>query len=327
MPMIDVHPCRPGCLTASGKDELASPADRRACSPPRARPDTSYVRAPRVVLSSMRPSARRESRSAERPARVVGLSGGAHHSGGLARRAVWGRFRLVNRDRLVRSVTEHVLAVEGTPYSDADAARVWVQLREIKDGYWGSGRGHRADGGTSPAWPASPPNGTPHRARRPGARCPGRCRVGTGGRAGPRWRDVPGKCQVGGGRGPSPDWLSGPTASTAGRAALGRLAEQLEHRRPAQRPAVPASAPARSPGRHGLVQPGLEARPRRGVHVAAVIGAEALGVLDKPRPAAGIASVARSRYGKRVRGRAVEHAQQGRWPLDCSVNAARRALQ
>lgn len=51
---------------------------------------------------------------------------------------VSGPLLLGNRDLMVRTMTEHVLAAEGTPYSEAEAARVWVQIREIRDGYWGA---------------------------------------------------------------------------------------------------------------------------------------------------------------------------------------------
>lgn len=48
-----------------------------------------------------------------------------------------GPLMLANREKLVRAVTEQVLEAEGTEYSEAEAGRVWVQIREIEDGYWG----------------------------------------------------------------------------------------------------------------------------------------------------------------------------------------------
>lgn len=52
--------------------------------------------------------------------------------------AVHGPLMAVGRGRLVRRVTELVLAAEGTPFSAAEAARVWVQIREIRDEHWGA---------------------------------------------------------------------------------------------------------------------------------------------------------------------------------------------
>jgi phenylpyruvate tautomerase PptA (4-oxalocrotonate tautomerase family) len=51
--------------------------------------------------------------------------------------AVHGPLMRANRDQLVRRVTELVLQAEGTPFSAAEAHRVWVQMREIRDEHWG----------------------------------------------------------------------------------------------------------------------------------------------------------------------------------------------
>jgi len=132
MPMIDVT-LPAGLLTASGKDELASRLTAALLAAEGA-PDTSYVRALAWCFFDERPLGAIQ--IGGRPARVPVYRVVLTIPEGSP--ALSGPFRLVNRSRLVRTVTEHVLAVEGTPYSDADAARVWVQLREIKEGYWGS---------------------------------------------------------------------------------------------------------------------------------------------------------------------------------------------
>ena len=43
-----------------------------------------------------------------------------------------------DRRQLVRHVTELVLEAEGTPYSANAASRVWVQMREWPEGFWGA---------------------------------------------------------------------------------------------------------------------------------------------------------------------------------------------
>lgn len=43
------------------------------------------------------------------------------------------------RDRLVRDLTETVLAEEGVPWSEEDAHRVWIIVRDIPDGKWAVG--------------------------------------------------------------------------------------------------------------------------------------------------------------------------------------------
>jgi phenylpyruvate tautomerase PptA (4-oxalocrotonate tautomerase family) len=51
---------------------------------------------------------------------------------------------LERRDAMVRKTTELVLTAEGTAYSPAQAGRVWVQIIEIPNGFWG-GFGEIAD--------------------------------------------------------------------------------------------------------------------------------------------------------------------------------------
>jgi phenylpyruvate tautomerase PptA (4-oxalocrotonate tautomerase family) len=132
MPMIDVT-LPAGLLTASAKDELASRLTAALLSAEGA-PDTHYVRAIAWCFFDERPLGAIQ--VGGRPARVPVYRVVLTIPEGSP--ALSGPFRLVNRERLVHEVTEHVLAVEGTPYSDAEAARVWVALREIKEGYWGA---------------------------------------------------------------------------------------------------------------------------------------------------------------------------------------------
>ncbi len=51
---------------------------------------------------------------------------------------------LERRDAMVRKTTELVLQAEGTAYNQAQAGRVWVQIIEIPNGFWG-GFGEIAD--------------------------------------------------------------------------------------------------------------------------------------------------------------------------------------
>jgi len=50
---------------------------------------------------------------------------------------LYGPLAVENRRTLVRRVTEAVLDAEGTEISIPEAARVWVQIRQIADGHWG----------------------------------------------------------------------------------------------------------------------------------------------------------------------------------------------
>jgi phenylpyruvate tautomerase PptA (4-oxalocrotonate tautomerase family) len=50
---------------------------------------------------------------------------------------VFGPLAERGRAKLVRRVTEAVLAAEETEYSMVEAHRVWVHLRHINDGHWG----------------------------------------------------------------------------------------------------------------------------------------------------------------------------------------------
>lgn len=43
------------------------------------------------------------------------------------------------RDAVVRGITEALLAEEGTPWSEADAERVWIIIRDVPDGRWAVG--------------------------------------------------------------------------------------------------------------------------------------------------------------------------------------------
>ena len=48
-----------------------------------------------------------------------------------------GPFALQARHNLIREVTEIVLDAEGSPYTDANLARVWCFITEVKEGFWG----------------------------------------------------------------------------------------------------------------------------------------------------------------------------------------------
>ncbi len=43
------------------------------------------------------------------------------------------------RDAVVRGITEAILAEEGTAWSEADAERVWIIIRDVPDGRWAVG--------------------------------------------------------------------------------------------------------------------------------------------------------------------------------------------
>ncbi len=43
------------------------------------------------------------------------------------------------KESLVRDLTEAVLAEEGVPWSEADAHRVWIIIRDVPDGKWAVG--------------------------------------------------------------------------------------------------------------------------------------------------------------------------------------------
>lgn len=42
------------------------------------------------------------------------------------------------RKALVQEVTDIILDAEGTPFTPEEALRIWVLIREIRDGYWGA---------------------------------------------------------------------------------------------------------------------------------------------------------------------------------------------
>jgi phenylpyruvate tautomerase PptA (4-oxalocrotonate tautomerase family) len=131
MPMIDVT-LPEGALTEDAKSELVERLTATLIAAEGA-PDNEYIRAITWCFVD------------ERPAGSINVGGSA------ARRPVYrvvltvpegaptlhGPLMLTNREKLVRQITEHVLEAEGTPYSDAEAGRVWVQMREIREGYWG----------------------------------------------------------------------------------------------------------------------------------------------------------------------------------------------
>ncbi|MGD0452532.1 MAG: Tautomerase enzyme [Solirubrobacteraceae bacterium] len=50
---------------------------------------------------------------------------------------LYGPLTVENRRTLVRRVTAAVLDAERTEFSIPEAARVWVQIRQIDDGHWG----------------------------------------------------------------------------------------------------------------------------------------------------------------------------------------------
>lgn len=96
-------------------------------------PDNEYVRAITWVFVDERPAGAIAvgGRPAERPVYRVQLTVPEGAPG------VHGPPVAANRERLVEQVTEEVLAAEGSPATAAEAAQVWVQIREIPDGFWG----------------------------------------------------------------------------------------------------------------------------------------------------------------------------------------------
>jgi phenylpyruvate tautomerase PptA (4-oxalocrotonate tautomerase family) len=48
-----------------------------------------------------------------------------------------GPFAVQARRNLIREVAEIVLDAEGSPYTDANVARVWCFITEIQEGFWG----------------------------------------------------------------------------------------------------------------------------------------------------------------------------------------------
>jgi phenylpyruvate tautomerase PptA (4-oxalocrotonate tautomerase family) len=131
MPMIDLT-LPEGALSDDARSELVEQLTTTLIAGEGA-PDNEYVRAITWCFVDERPAGAINvgGTPAERPIYRVTLTvpEGAP--------AVHGPLMLANRDKLVRDVTERVLEAEGTPYSDAEAARVWVQIREIGEGYWG----------------------------------------------------------------------------------------------------------------------------------------------------------------------------------------------
>lgn len=132
MPMIDVT-LPQGALTEDAKAELVERLTTALIHGEGA-PDNDYVRAIAWCFLDERPAGAVNvgGRAIDRPLYrvVVTVPEGAP--------GVAGPLMLGNRNRMVRTMTEQVLAAEGTEYTDAEAARVWVQIREIQDGYWGA---------------------------------------------------------------------------------------------------------------------------------------------------------------------------------------------
>ena len=131
MPMIDLT-VPEGALTEAAiavlVEELTS-----ALIEGEGAPDNEYVRAITWAFVD------------ERPAGAI-IVGGRHAQKPVYRvvftvpegaPGVHGPLMRTNRERLVRRVTKLVLDAEGTPFSPAEAQRVWVQIREIRDGHWG----------------------------------------------------------------------------------------------------------------------------------------------------------------------------------------------
>lgn len=133
--MIDVT-LPVGALAPAQRDELAGRLTA-ALLAAEGSPDNRYVRASAWCFFDERPAGGIQvgGRHPELPVYRVVLTIPAGSP------ALSGPFRLVNRERLVRVVTEAVLEVEGAGYSDAAATRVWVQVREIQEGYWGAAGG------------------------------------------------------------------------------------------------------------------------------------------------------------------------------------------
>ena len=96
-------------------------------------PDNEYVRAITLAFVDERPASAIKvgGRDAEKPVYRVVFTVPEGAPG------VHGPLMQANRERLVRRVTKLVLDAEGTPFTPAEAQRVWVQMREIRDGHWG----------------------------------------------------------------------------------------------------------------------------------------------------------------------------------------------
>lgn len=154
MPMIDVT-LPEGAVSEEAKGELVEKLTATLIAREGA-PDNEYVRAITWCFVEERPAGGVNvgGRPAERPVYRVVLTvpEGAP--------TLHGPLMGGNREKLVREVTEHVLAAEGTPYSDAEAGRVWVQMREIREGHWG-GFGALAGIEDIATYAGLPPGGQP----------------------------------------------------------------------------------------------------------------------------------------------------------------------
>jgi phenylpyruvate tautomerase PptA (4-oxalocrotonate tautomerase family) len=131
MPMIDLT-LPEGALTDDAKktlvEELTTTLIRMEGAP-----DNEYVRAITWVFVDERPHGAIAvgGAPAERPVYRVQLTVPEGAPG------IHGPLVAKNRQALVEQVTERVLAAEGTEPTPAEAGRVWVQIREIPDGFWG----------------------------------------------------------------------------------------------------------------------------------------------------------------------------------------------
>ena len=154
MPMIDVT-MPEGALAEEAKAALVERLTATLIELEGA-PDNEYVRAITWVFVDERPAGAIAvgGRAAERPVYRVQLTVPEGAPG------VHGPALGPNRERLVERVTEEVLAAEGSPVTPAEAGRVWVQIREIPDGFWG-GFGMVARIGDIATYAGVPPFGVP----------------------------------------------------------------------------------------------------------------------------------------------------------------------
>lgn len=132
MPMIDLT-LEEGALTEEAKASLIGELTATLIELEGA-PDNDYVRAISWCFVDQRPA------------------GSIHVGGAPGARPVYrvvltvpegapglqGPLGAANRERLVKRITELVLNAEGTPATPVESGRVWVQIREIRDGFWGA---------------------------------------------------------------------------------------------------------------------------------------------------------------------------------------------
>lgn len=129
MPMIDVT-MSTGALNERAKDGLAERLTADLIELEGA-VDNPYVRSLTWVFFDERDDIRVSGTRIDRPVyRVVHT---VPQGTGLV-----GPLALRRRQELVTRVTIAILEAEGTPFSMAEARRVWVQVREIPDTHWGA---------------------------------------------------------------------------------------------------------------------------------------------------------------------------------------------